>query len=88
MQEKAALRKVVHRKPVPFMPYAHVPEYLLCFCVETLECGHTLQTHPQADPLIAVRRRCQLCGGEKVSLAKKPSQSVRAVPVRSKAQAA
>jgi hypothetical protein len=76
---KTALRKVVHRRPVPFRPYAHVPEYLLVYCVETLECGHTVETHPQADPLIAVRRRCQECDREVVSIRSAP----RKFPVRS-----
>ena len=77
MPAKAALRRVVHRKPVPFRPYAHVPEYLLCHVTETLECGHTVEIFPQSDPLIAVRRRCQVCEeGEGEVVNKKPSVSV------------
>jgi hypothetical protein len=77
---KTVLRKVVHRKPVPFRPYTHVPEYLLVYCVETLECGHTVETHPQADPLIAVRRRCQECDRKVVSI--DVGKKFVAVPVR------
>jgi hypothetical protein len=80
MPAKAVLRRVIHRRPVPFMPYAHVPKYLLAYCVETLECGHTLKTYPQADPLIAVRRRCDDCdsSGKVVSIdaLRKPAASV------------
>ena len=79
MPAKAILQRVVHRKPVPYMPHAHVPEYLLVYIVETLECGHKVTIYPQADALIALRRRCQNCaGGEVVSIqsAKKPSVSV------------
>ncbi len=75
LPKPAALQKVVHRKPVPFRPYAHVPEYLLVYCVEKLECGHELHTHPQADPLIAMRRRCQKCGS--VGVPKKLPTSVK-----------
>jgi len=60
------LSKVTHRKPVPFQPHAHVPSYLLCYVVETLACGHSLITHPQGDPLIAVRRDCKKCDGAQV----------------------
>jgi len=56
------LQKVVNRKPVPFMPHKHVPDYLLCYVVETLACGHTLTVYPQTDALVAVRRDCQECG--------------------------
>jgi hypothetical protein len=77
---KATLQRVVHRKPVPYMPHAHVPEYLLVYVVETLECGHRVTVYPQADSLIASRRRCQECdGGEVIAIdaLKKPSASVR-----------
>lgn len=76
---KAVLRRVLHRRPVPFMPHAHVPEYLLCFIVETLECGHTVDVYPPDDPLIAVRRRCHACDSGKVveiDAPKKPAVSV------------
>ncbi len=56
------LQKVTHRKPVPFQPHAHIPEYLLAYVVETLACGHQLTIYPQADSLIAVRRDCPQCG--------------------------
>jgi len=55
------LQRVMHRKPVAFQPHAHVPEYLLCYVVETLACGHKIEVFPQADPLIAVRRDCKRC---------------------------
>ncbi|HXM64456.1 MAG TPA: hypothetical protein VN950_26585 [Terriglobales bacterium] len=85
MPAKAVLRKVVHRKPVPFMPYAHVPDYLLVHVTETLECGHTLEIFPGVDPLIAQRRRCQECDrGEVLDVRKKPSGSVRVANVERK----
>lgn len=56
------LKKVIHRKPVPFQVSENAPNYLLCYVVETLECGHTVTTYPQVDPLIAVRRDCKDCG--------------------------
>lgn len=55
------LQKVLHRKPVAFCPHSHVPDYLLCYCIETLACGHKLTTYPQSDALIAVRRDCKEC---------------------------
>jgi hypothetical protein len=82
MPAKAVLQRVVHRKPVPYMPHAHVPEYLLCYVIETLECGHTVTVYPQADPLIAPRRRCAHCDDGKViaiDAAKRPCVSVRSV---------
>jgi hypothetical protein len=69
------LQKVVRRNPVPFQPHVTEPTYLLVYVVETLACGHTLTTYPQADPLIAVRRDCLECG-EPTSLKKKPPYSV------------
>jgi hypothetical protein len=79
MPAKAILKRVVHRKPVPYMPHATEPQYLLCYVVETLECGHSVTVYPQADPLIAPRRRCQECGGNLVVMegTRKPSASVR-----------
>ncbi len=69
------LRLVTLRTPKAYRPHAHVPDYLLCYVVETLECGHTLTVYPQADPLIARRRACSEC--EPASLPqKKPSASV------------
>lgn len=70
-----ALRLVTLRTPKAYRPHAHVPDYLLCYVVETLECGHTLTVYPQSDPLIARRRACSEC--EPSSLPqKKPSVSV------------
>jgi hypothetical protein len=56
-----SLRRVVRRKPVAFRPHVSEPDYLLCYCVEILDCGHTVNTYPQADNLVAVRRRCSCC---------------------------
>ena len=87
MPAKATLSKVVHRKPEPFMPYAHVPEYLLCFVTETLACGHMVTIDPDPDPLIARYRRCHECDAGKVapiSGAKKPVESVRLPMVEKK----
>lgn len=72
------LQKVTHRNPVPFQPHKHVPEYLLCYVIETLACGHQVTIYPQADSLVAVRRDCQQCGG---TVPKKKPYSV--VSVRS-----
>jgi hypothetical protein len=58
------LQKVVHRKPVPFRPHESEPDYLICFVIETLECGHQIHTFPQSDPLVAVRRHCNQCGSD------------------------
>lgn len=80
MPAKAALQRVVVRKPVPYMPHAHVPTYLLCYVVETLECGHDVTTYPQSDPLIAKYRRCQKCDANRVvpiDVSKKPPVSVQ-----------
>jgi hypothetical protein len=60
---EAMLRKIVRRQPVAFQPHAHVPDYLLCFVNEHLECGHKVVAYPQADPLIAKRRDCRKCDG-------------------------
>jgi len=82
---KATLQRVVHRKPVPFMPHEREPQYLLVYVVESLECGHTVTVYPQADPLIAQRRRCLDCdGGEVEAAQKKPSASVRLVHLEKK----
>lgn len=74
------LRLVTLRVPKAHMPHAHVPSYLLAYVTETLECGHTLDFFPVADPLIARRRNCPQCAD--VSQ-KKPVQSVR-FPARNK----
>jgi len=78
MPAKATLSRVVHRKPEPFMPFAQLPEYLLCFVTETLECGHELTIFPQCDPLIAHYRRCHACEPNVISIAgmKKPVRAV------------
>lgn len=77
------LKKVVHRKPVPFRPHESEPNYLLCYVVETLECGHKLTVYPNPDPLVAVRRDCKHCGSAESFSAptspKKPVQSVRSL---------
>jgi hypothetical protein len=54
-----ALRLVLSRHPVPFRAARN---YWLCYVVETLECGHKVTVHPQADPLTAKRRNCPDCG--------------------------
>lgn len=85
---KFALRKVVHRRPRPFVPHASAPKYLACYVTETLECGHTLDVFPQSDPLIAVRRHCQRCDELKVvsiDEARKPPLSVRLEVVKKRA---
>jgi hypothetical protein len=66
MLAKAVLRKVVHRKPVPYMPHAHVPKYLLVYIIESLECGHRVVIYPDPDPLVAKFRRCGECDQRKV----------------------
>jgi len=83
------LEKVIHRKPVPFRPYESAPNYLLCYVVETLACGHTLTTYPPADPLVAARRQCKECGAKVLGAnlvefraAKKKPQKV-SMPARS-----
>ena len=79
LTEKPAmtLQKVVHRKPVPFQPHAHIPSYLLVYVIETLACGHDVKTFPQCDPLIAVRRDCKKCDPANVlEFPKKPCSSV------------
>lgn len=80
MPAKAVLKRVVHRKPVPYMPFATEPKYLLCYMIETLECDHTVAVYPQADPLIARYRRCQECDRNNiiaVDVPKKPPASVK-----------
>ena len=77
---KFAMRRVVFRKPVPFMPHVREPKYLLVYVIETLECGHTLRVFPQSDPLIARARHCQSCDEDEVTpidVPKKPPESVR-----------
>lgn len=73
------LVQVVHRKPVPYRPYEHVPDYLLCYVIETLACGHQLTTYPAADPLIAVRRDCKDCGSNLIEFpSPKPKRKEKA----------
>lgn len=77
-----ALRLVTLRTPKAYRPHDHVPEYLLVYVVETLECGHTLTVYPQGDPLIAKRRICRACQGllnSSVLPPKKPVQSEKDV---------
>lgn len=81
MPAKATLRRVVHRKPVPFMPHVSEPKYLLVYVVETLECGHRVTVYPQADPLIAQRRSCGECDGDKVVVIKAPKKPSASVSV-------
>lgn len=74
-----SLRLVTLRTPKAHRPHDHVPEYILIYVVETLECGHTLTVYPQSDPLIAKRRFCHECQGLLNSSSlpqKKPSTSV------------
>ena len=76
------LRLVTLRTPKAHRPHDHVPEYLLCYVVETLECGHTLTVYPQADPLIARRRVCHECESLVSSLP--PEKSPHSVQVPAK----
>ena len=70
------LHRVVHRRPVAYRPHENVPEYLLAYCVETLDCGHKLSVYPAADPLIARYRKCPDCDQKVLELPpKKPVQS-------------
>lgn len=77
-----ALRLVVRRVPKAYRPHEHVPEYLLCYVIEQLECGHEMTVYPEADLLIAKRRVCHQC--QDVSKAilppKKPAHSVKPNP--------
>lgn len=63
--ERLRLKKVVHRKPVPFLLHPDredAARYLGVYCVETLECGHKVHTYPRVDALTATRRDCKDCG--------------------------
>ena len=72
-----ALRLVVRRIPKAYRPHEHVSDYLLCYVIEELECGHEMTVYPQADPLIAKRRLCHKCHDAASSLPpKKPSAGV------------
>jgi len=77
-----SLRLVVLRKPIPFMPSAKNPQYLLAYCTETFECGHKVDFFPYADLLIAKRRNCAECAANSQ---KKPNQSVGASTKRKRA---
>jgi hypothetical protein len=61
---KPALYLVVTRIPVPVRPSPANPGYLLAYCSETLECGHSFAFYPDADPLIAKRRACPKCNAQ------------------------
>jgi hypothetical protein len=41
------LQKVVRRKPVPFLKSEKDLKNLGCYILETLECGHTVEVHPE-----------------------------------------
>jgi len=61
------LQKVVSRKPVGHRPHPEqCPEYIVCYCVETLACGHTITSHynPPVERLVAQRRDCKVCGSQ------------------------
>jgi hypothetical protein len=71
------LKKVVHRKPVPFLLFPEREdraEYLGVYCVETLECGHRVHTFPQADALVAQKRDCKDCGSALIEFPSAPKQ--------------
>ena len=70
---KAPLRLIVAREEVKHQPHEHVPEYLVTYYQETLECGHLYVAHGPDFNFAAKRRRCVPC---KKMLGKKPSQSV------------
>jgi hypothetical protein len=53
-----SIQLVLSRRPVPFRIKRN---YLGCYVVEALECGHEITVYPQADPLIAKRRNCPEC---------------------------
>lgn len=56
------------------MPYEHLPQYLLAYMVEELECGHKITVYPHADLLIAKRRNCTQCS-EQPKKAEHPKKS-------------
>lgn len=71
------LQRVVDRKPVGHRPHPdRCPDYIVCYCVETLECGHAVTTfyNPPSDSLIAKRRECKNCA---VNLTEFPSPPKR-----------
>lgn len=74
------LQKVVSRKPIGFQPNPKkVPNYILCYVEETLECGHVVKVYPgEGETLTARKRSCHECsgffGGLKLSDLKKPAQ--------------
>jgi hypothetical protein len=81
MPAKAVLRRVTHRKPVPFLLHPEREsedraDFLGVYVVETLECSHTVTTYPEADPLIAKYRRCNKCdGGSVISISTRKGPS-------------
>jgi len=82
MPNPRSLRLVVFRKPIPYRPYEHVPDYLLAYVIETLECGHSLTIYPgEHEPLIAKRRACPECSGYYGALPLTPKKPVQSVSV-------
>lgn len=77
------MRKVVARLPIAFQPHKQAPSYLLVYIRETLSCGHIVHTFPLIDPLVAVRRNCQLC--DEIAAKKNPAVSVPA-PIKTKSE--
>jgi hypothetical protein len=59
---KPDFKKVVRRKPVPFVPHPTDPKHLLYYVEEELECGHTVTVHPTgAETFTARKRSCYEC---------------------------
>jgi len=58
-------QRVVSRIPVGFQPDAKkAPKQILCYVIETLECGHEKTVHPSdREPLTARSRVCHQCSG-------------------------
>jgi hypothetical protein len=89
---KAVLRRVLSRKPMPFSAFPDRPDalnFLRCYMVETLECGHRVETYfnPPVDNLTAKYRRCKKCDEaanviEITAGKKKPPVSVGTVAAR------
>lgn len=85
-QAKAVLRRVLCRKPVPFCIFPDRDDalsFLSAYMVETLECGHQLDTffNPPVETLTAKYRRCRECDEAEKAIEigsgkKKPAASV------------
>jgi hypothetical protein len=61
-----ALRLVLQRRPVGFLPYPEqAPNLVSVYVIEKLDCGHEQTFHFVADvePLTAKRRVCHKCSG-------------------------